>query len=931
MVPFVGRRQEVAALEALTARARREGTAVAALITGEPGSGKSRLLREAIAHADPGRRVLLVGFEPTQPIPLAAAADLFRRLARVPDHGPRLHDLAFGSTDRTAEGALQVFEAANRALADFGPLVLAIDDLQWVDPQSIALVHYLANASESARRPLAILAASRPSPAARSFSDGILQALGDGRRVSIDLGGLDLHEGVALIRAIGGEQPLAQAADLWRRAGGLPFWIEALARGRAADKAADLIGDRFRGLSADAGSLVNALAVGARPFHRADLVALVGDGAERVESAVRELVGRGLALDDRGHVRLAHDLIREAASQTIPASTARDVHARLADRLEHIAGEDLRLLVEALDHRVAAGQPVVDLAIRLVQSPARCLLEGDAVARLSRIADEQPADAPARLELDQGLGRLAAELADQELAIRHWSRVASSATDPSVRLRAELETAKAGYETLPSPEVHAHLGRARSLEPDAITEVEIDTVEARVLMEVDDRIEAGSALADRTVVTARRLVAEAGGLVRLSPAVRRILLEAFAVASDGAIDEERADDAVTLGGEVRSIADSLDDEGRLVGALHHAHVLWGLRRYPEAADRYREVWDLADRLIRPRAMLEAGIYLVRTYLQLGRQVQAREAIDGVALLRTRIRPWDWEVLVRGHRLIVDLALGERDALRQFDAHAPRLNRHFAIMAHQWVATILARKHGRRAAADVERELADARAAADKVRCAQCDRELQVVSAELLARLGQIDEARSRVEEWDARFTGRSYPMRDLWRARARAAIAVATNDPEAGTALAELGDAFEHEGLTQDAAWAWIDLGRLHQGEGNRRAATQAFERAAIASLEIGSPAMERLARQALREMGVRAWRRGTAHVADAPSNLSDREQEVARLVAAGATNLEVAESLAISPKTVERHLTNILAKVGARNRTELAARFRDAGTGFPR
>jgi hypothetical protein len=90
-------------------------------------------LREAIADVDARRRVLVVGFEPTEPIPLATAALLFRRLASVADHGPRLQDLAFGSNDRTAEGALQVFEAANRALAAFGPLVLAIDDLQWAD------------------------------------------------------------------------------------------------------------------------------------------------------------------------------------------------------------------------------------------------------------------------------------------------------------------------------------------------------------------------------------------------------------------------------------------------------------------------------------------------------------------------------------------------------------------------------------------------------------------------------------------------------------------------------------------------------------------------------------------------------------------------------------------------------------------------------
>jgi DNA-binding NarL/FixJ family response regulator len=96
-----------------------------------------------------------------------------------------------------------------------------------------------------------------------------------------------------------------------------------------------------------------------------------------------------------------------------------------------------------------------------------------------------------------------------------------------------------------------------------------------------------------------------------------------------------------------------------------------------------------------------------------------------------------------------------------------------------------------------------------------------------------------------------------------------------------------------------------------------------------------RIASKALRELGVRAWRRGRAEGSDdGPAGLSSREREIAKLVAQGSSNREVADELALAPKTVERHLTNILAKVGARNRTELAFRLRDRadpGTGFPR
>jgi DNA-binding NarL/FixJ family response regulator len=81
------------------------------------------------------------------------------------------------------------------------------------------------------------------------------------------------------------------------------------------------------------------------------------------------------------------------------------------------------------------------------------------------------------------------------------------------------------------------------------------------------------------------------------------------------------------------------------------------------------------------------------------------------------------------------------------------------------------------------------------------------------------------------------------------------------------------------------------------------------------------MASKALRELGVRAWRRAPREPgAGALQDLSARELEVARLVADGSSNREIADLLALSPKTVERHVTNSLAKLGARNRTELAA-----------
>ena len=251
-VPFVGRRDELAALRALLATARRDGAPVAALISGEPGSGKSRLLREALADVDHRRRVVVAGFEPVQPVPFAAVGDLIRRLEEVPAHGPRLQELVFGSREDGPSSTLQVFEAAHRAVAAFGLLVLAIDDLQWVDAQSLALVHYIVSAAEASPRSLAVIAASRPSPAVASFAEGIVGLLPDERTARIELGGLTMHDGMQLARSIDERMDERGAEAMWRRAAGSPFWLEALARDGHATDAAALITDRLRTLSPDA-------------------------------------------------------------------------------------------------------------------------------------------------------------------------------------------------------------------------------------------------------------------------------------------------------------------------------------------------------------------------------------------------------------------------------------------------------------------------------------------------------------------------------------------------------------------------------------------------------------------------------------------------------------------------------------------------------
>src|SRR6185436_11499137 len=199
--PFVGRQRELGTLVGLVRRALREGSPCAGLVTGDPGSGKTRLLAQVVREANASRVVRLVGFEPMQQVPLGAAADLIHVLANGSSEGHVLDRLVFGDRG-TASDPLRIFEAAHRALASSGALFVTIDDLQWVDERSLALVHYLLRSAVGARQPFAVIAVARPSPVAAAFRTSLSSDVEPDRQAVIDLDPLRLEDGRILARAI---------------------------------------------------------------------------------------------------------------------------------------------------------------------------------------------------------------------------------------------------------------------------------------------------------------------------------------------------------------------------------------------------------------------------------------------------------------------------------------------------------------------------------------------------------------------------------------------------------------------------------------------------------------------------------------------------------------------------------------------------------
>jgi DNA-binding CsgD family transcriptional regulator len=388
------------------------------------------------------------------------------------------------------------------------------------------------------------------------------------------------------------------------------------------------------------------------------------------------------------------------------------------------------------------------------------------------------------------------------------------------------------------------------------------------------------------------------------------------------MQEDRLADVIRLAETSMTVALGLDEESYLAALLRIGFSLQPTRRVREREARFREAWDLAQRLAMPGAIVEAGQGLARALQDLGRLAEAHQIAAQAMRLESRLKdaPRRW-----GNNLAIlhsiELSLGDPAAavraLRS-DAEAEP-DPHFRIGIHLSLAEWQARFGGAPRASEVEADLTAARSDAALARCPRCSGELSIVSAELLARIGRVEDARRELASWE-QIAADGSALRELWLMRSKGAILMAEGDERAAAALlAPIADVLEHEGLLEELVWVRLDIGRA-LSRIDRAGSIEAFTAAAMLAGRIGAITEGRVANQALRGLGVRAWRRGRATGEAGLDSLSSREHEVARLVADGGSNREIAESLLVSPKTVERHITNVLAKLGLRNRTELAA-----------
>jgi DNA-binding NarL/FixJ family response regulator len=909
MSVFVGRRDELAALAEIS-RAAVRGEVAAAMVVGDPGSGKSRLLGEAAARTELPNQFRIVGFEPESEVPLAAASEFLRALTSATPQGGQLEKLVFGAAPEDASPLepVRVFESAHRAFRAIGPALVLVDDVEWLDDLSLALCHYLVRAAEATGEPLALIAVARPSSAAASFAASLRHLLPPEHVREIDLGPFEDAEALELVKELAPRLRDDAARAVVARSGGSPFWLEALVRSGGAEiDVGRLVTARLRGASADAAALLALLAIAGRPLALADAAELSGWDEARTQQAARELIGRGVAVESAGALRLAHDLMRAAAAREIPDEQRARIHVRVGEWLVQTAGDDVRRLGEALGHRHAVGLESLDLANRLVRAPQRTLFGEDGLALLVTIADEADPFDEAALDLNEEIAALASALGRHDVALDRNLLLADRRSDPLGRARALLEAAKSAFALNEIDRTRTYVMHARDIDAgNDLLELELDVQQAAVDLWSDGNKEAGRALAHEAAGRAQRTL-------EVDERARRAYVEALRVEYEAAYQEDDPEAMVLAAEQRAAVARSLDEQEHLTALLASARASRRMGRVVEALGRSERVYREARQRVLPRLTLDGGYWLATFLLQRGRVADADDVVAATVELASRIGDE-----ARGRhsieRLASEVDFYRRDWRGGVDrllAYAGGASEHARVELHQLAALWIAFAAGPDLADEVLAQLAAARACGDAAGCPRCAKELRLAAADALAHIGHRTDAAESLADWVS--MQRQPQPRDRYLQRRVEALLQESVSADVLDAAARDADAL---GFGLDALWTRLDVGSALVASDTARAKNVL---AAVAELadQLGAQTVRDVAAKRLRSLGVRTWRRGAGRGAA----LTDRERAIAQLIAEGASNPEIARQLFLSRKTVERHVSNVLKKAGARNRAELAAR----------
>jgi len=876
----------------------------ALVLEGEAGIGKSTLWLAGVAAArDRGLQVLVSRpAETERTLSNLVLGDLFGGVA------PEVLSTLPVPRRRAFEAALLMREAPQIAidaralgvaivtllplLANNGPLVLAIDDDQWMDASSAATLGFALR--RSLGQPVLLLLARR---IGGEPTTALEQAAGSVEAGRLRVGPLSVGAIQVLLRQhLGVVFPRPMLVRLHEASGGNPFYALEIARAESVDPARDatspmlvppslkrLVSARLGAL--DASTLEALLLIAAHGRMPVDVLRALQVAPE----ALARAQAANIIETSGGVVSFTHPLLASAVYRGAAGDERRAAHRRLAT---------------ALDDPVHRGR------------------------HLALGADEPDEGLSAELELaasvarDRGMPIAAAELAEHAMRL----------TPPDAVADRHRRTVAAAH-------AHSAAGegsRARAIAADLVAGAPAGRRRAEALVLRSDLEPPAIAVA-----LLRDALAEAAGVPELQAAIHAGLAEAgrFSFTRGRAWAERHARASLRL-------ADRLDDDALRANALSILAPLHLDRRDPHALEMAERAYRLAVPLGDPRLLQRAGWSVGHLLTWLGNTERAREWLE------RQFADWrDRDEQVRSELLwylaLVELWSGRWSVASEYAEQVLEISvqygrelpqDHFpsALIALHRGQFAVAREHSHRALSLARGRLPEgyiailavcdawsgspAAALANFIRAEQAAdargvdepsrREWRAEYVEALLQLGRVDDAERLTADWEsaAQRLGRERVLAQAVRCRgliaaAHGDLAVALNLlEEAAARHDDVGDPFGR-------ARALLALGVVRRRARQKRSARAALETALAGFAELGALSWAAAAQTELARIGGRQRMEG----------LSPSELRVATLAAEGRTNREIASALFLGERTVASHLTHIYAKLAVRSRTELA------------
>ncbi|WP_410604710.1 BTAD domain-containing putative transcriptional regulator [Amycolatopsis sp. lyj-90] len=891
-----------------------------AWVEGEPGIGKSDLLASALADiSDRGCHIAwAAASELEQQFPLQVILECLGLGADEIRSEP-----APKGTDPVATTADKVLDYVDRLCAT-APLVMVVDDLQWADEMSVLMWNRLSAAAR--QLPLLLIAASRPAPRREELAQARRAAESRGLEV-LPLGPLAGSDAEELLTDLIGARPGEELRSLIAKAAGNPLYLRevtgALVREQALEivdgtahvragthlqapeslldavaRTLDLMGELTR-------ETVRRAAVLGMEFGLSQVAATMGKMPSELLGVFEEVMDMRIIVDTGTHLAFRHPLLRRALYNELPEEVRADWHRRAAEALAEI-GSGVEQVAQQL---VAVPTEVSDWVINWTVDNHESLSNrapSIAVVLLRRVLDSCSADDPRYEVLLSATVLIMFRLSQEPLELAQKAMVLCRDPGRAAEMR--------------------HLAAA-------MTHRQGNTAAAKALLEPNDSPDAPPIWRERR----RSLLAnfsrgELDDLGRVARKARSAHREALAIGEPYPIghalqtlwlvksierDHKTAlryiDRAITvLDGQEEHAGfyfdlldnrlfslqnlDRLDEATDTLRTARRAATRYSLPHGLQVSSAIQNYWtgNWDDALAELDTVTEDGPAI--TFHGLREPGPAALLLHGVAGLICGRRGDSEEAAARlyaaeeylpitdSERESCDFLLVARslqaeqagDAGKAIDLLAPLLDLTFAemMLRHQWLPRLirLARAQGR-----------------DKI----------------------VDEA-YRVCEREA--------AKEVVPARAATAAqwchALVSREPEP---LIQVITHYGSVGRGLEMATALSDVAVLFAEHGRHDEAQTAANDAAVGLSALGAVWDMRELEDRMREFGITPGRPDSAVSTTGWASLSALERQIAELVGRGRSNPEIAAILTLPRRTVQAHVTRILAKTGLASRNSLA------------